>query len=109
MGRTRGALCPTMCPKRKLPGHMCAPAVLLSVMPQRLIHRAGDRARTGDVQLGKLAFYQLNYAREVFREPAVGIEPTTARLRIECSTTELRWHSLLSVVGSRRAFGAVRS
>ena len=25
--------------------------------------RAGDRARTGDVQLGKLAFYQLNYAR----------------------------------------------
>ena len=27
------------------------------------------------------------------REPAVGIEPTTARLRIECSTTELRWRS----------------
>ncbi len=62
--------------------------------------RAGDRTRTGDVQLGKLAFYQLNYAREVLplqptrprpREPAVGIEPTTARLRIECSTTELRW------------------
>ena len=26
-------------------------------------HRAGDRTRTGDVQLGKLAFYQLNYAR----------------------------------------------
>jgi hypothetical protein len=26
--------------------------------------RAGDRTRTGDVQLGKLAFYQLNYARE---------------------------------------------
>ena len=25
------------------------------------------------------------------REPAVGIEPTTARLRIGCSTTELRW------------------
>ncbi len=24
-------------------------------------------------------------------EPAVGIEPTTARLRIGCSTTELRW------------------
>ena len=28
-----------------------------------VISRAGDRARTGDVQLGKLAFYQLNYAR----------------------------------------------
>ena len=27
--------------------------------------RAGDRTRTGDVQLGKLAFYQLNYAREL--------------------------------------------
>jgi hypothetical protein len=25
------------------------------------------------------------------REPPVGIEPTTARLRIECSTAELRW------------------
>jgi hypothetical protein len=27
------------------------------------VQRAGDRTRTGDVQLGKLAFYQLNYAR----------------------------------------------
>jgi hypothetical protein len=26
--------------------------------------KAGDRTRTGDVQLGKLAFYQLNYARD---------------------------------------------
>ena len=26
-----------------------------------------------------------------YREPQVGIEPTTARLRIECSTTELLW------------------
>jgi hypothetical protein len=29
------------------------------------LQRAGDRTRTGDVQLGKLAFYQLNYARVV--------------------------------------------
>jgi hypothetical protein len=28
-----------------------------------LSHRAGDGTRTHDVQLGKLAFYQLNYAR----------------------------------------------
>ena len=28
------------------------------------LQRAGDRTRTGDVQLGKLAFYQLNYARD---------------------------------------------
>src|SRR5689334_20045166 len=27
-------------------------------------------------------------------EPPVGIEPTTARLRIECSTTELRWRAM---------------
>jgi hypothetical protein len=25
--------------------------------------RAGDRARTGDIQLGRLALYQLSYAR----------------------------------------------
>jgi hypothetical protein len=31
-----------------------------------------------------------------FSEPAVGIEPTTARLRIECSTTELRWRYAVS-------------
>src|ERR1035437_4430394 len=28
-----------------------------------------------------------------YREPQVGIEPTTARLRIECSTTELLWRN----------------
>jgi hypothetical protein len=28
-------------------------------------------------------------------EPQVGIEPTTARLRIECSTPELLWHHLV--------------
>ncbi len=32
----------------------------------QILTRAGDRTRTGDVQLGKLAFYQLNYAREVY-------------------------------------------
>ena len=36
--------------------------------------RAGDRTRTGDVQLGKLAFYQLNYAR---RSPARADAPTS--------------------------------
>jgi hypothetical protein len=29
-----------------------------------------------------------------YPEPAVGIEPTTARLRIGCSTTELRWRTV---------------
>src|SRR2546423_2327324 len=78
----------------------------------RFFTRAGDRTRTGDVQLGKLAFYQLNYAREInqltprsrkrkrrrtasslrkLSEPQVRIELTTARLRIGCSTPELLW------------------
>ncbi len=44
--------------------------------------------------------YQLSYSRTVIQfkriprsplEPLVGIEPTTARLRIECSTSELQW------------------
>ena len=30
----------------------------------RAVNGAADRIRTGDVQLGKLAFYQLNYARD---------------------------------------------
>jgi hypothetical protein len=58
--------------------------------------RAGDGVRTHDIQLGKLALYQLSYTRvhrDVhIQEPQIGIEPMTARLRIECSTTELLWH-----------------
>src|SRR5215210_3271011 len=38
-------------------------AILLRI--DFITSRAGDRTRTGDVQLGKLAFYQLNYARVV--------------------------------------------
>ncbi len=37
---------------------------LLKAFSHLQITRAGDRTRTGDVQLGKLAFYQLNYARD---------------------------------------------
>ena len=56
---------------------------------------AGDGVRTHDIQLGKLALYQLSYTRGVLiSEPQVGIEPTTARLRIECSTPELLWRLL---------------
>ena len=28
-------------------------------------HRAGNRARTGDLNLGKVALYQLSYARTI--------------------------------------------
>ena len=55
--------------------------------------QAGDGVRTHDIQLGKLALYQLSYTRNAHsKEPQIGIEPMTARLRIECSTTELLWH-----------------
>src|SRR5690606_12184394 len=37
------------------------------------------------------------------REPLVGIEPTTARLRIECSTPELQWR------GSYDALARIRT
>ena len=85
--------------------------------------RAGDRTRTGDVQLGKLAFYQLNYARvpahkpeagsSVPQEPPVRIELTTARLRIGCSTTELRWrrslYNALARIRTATPFGTTPS
>src|SRR6476660_2815102 len=35
-------------------------------------------------------------------EPQVGIEPTTARLRIECSTPELLWRRLLHALARIR-------
>ena len=49
-------------PKKKSPGPVLIPAIG-SDMEDNDLQRAGDRTRTGDVQLGKLAFYQLNYAR----------------------------------------------
>ena len=32
-------------------------------------HRAGNRARTGDLNLGKVALYQLSYARIILPDP----------------------------------------
>ena len=39
-----------------------------------LLSRAGDRARTGDPQLGKLMLYQLSYARVVENLPGGGLQ-----------------------------------
>ena len=55
---------PGMGPKNKSPGPVRIPATG-SGCDFRTSQRAGDGTRTHDVQLGKLAFYQLNYAREV--------------------------------------------
>ena len=54
--------------------------------------RAGDRDRTGDTELGKLALYQLSYARNT-SEPATRIERATSPVPRERSTCpELRRH-----------------
>src|SRR6185437_2028977 len=42
-------------------------------------------------------------------EPALGIEPRTARLRIECSTTELRWRHALARTRTATPFGTTPS
>src|SRR5688572_26534622 len=47
-----------------------------------------------DVRRAVLSRYQCSLT-----EPAVGIEPTTARLRIGCSTTELCWRTVEVTVG----------
>ena len=57
---------PFRCPKRgerRPPNEAVAARNLLQ---DNLLSRAGDGTRTHDVQLGKLAFYQLNYARETY-------------------------------------------
>ena len=65
--------------------------------------QAGNRIRTGDLNLGKVALYQLSYTRVYYtrrlaatgsRKPPVGFEPTTAALRMRCSTPELRWRAV---------------
>ena len=47
-----------------------------------LARGAGDRVRTGDVQLGRLTLYQLSYSREIVvlfgPVEGVGFEPTKA-------------------------------
>src|SRR6185437_14018881 len=47
---------------KKAPGYRWQPSALNSSISSDF-QRAGDGTRTHDVQLGKLAFYQLNYAR----------------------------------------------
>ena len=45
---------------------------------------AVDEARTRDLHLGKVALYQMSYARIMV--PPVGVEPTTRGFSIRCST-----------------------
>ena len=52
---------------------------------------AGDEARTRYLDLGKVALYQMSYARRRRRYcgtlvPPVGVEPTTRGFSVRCST-----------------------
>ena len=54
---------------------------------------AGDEARTRYLDLGKVALYQMSYARMWHRPysvsamvPPVGVEPTTRGFSVRCST-----------------------
>ena len=52
---------------------------------------AGDEARTRYLDLGKVALYQMSYARKWRRccgtlVPPVGVEPTTRGFSVRCST-----------------------
>ena len=50
-----------------------------------VLRKAGDRSRTGDLQLGKLTLYQLSYARvppirRILRMGREGLEPPTSAM-----------------------------
>ena len=47
----------------------------------RLALRAGDRARTGDIHLGRVTLYQLSYSRKTDRGRAA-MCPTASRTRL---------------------------
>ncbi len=66
-------------------------------LPTELLPRSGRRSVTAPTGRGELSvnptLTKRIRARVCSSEPLVGIEPTTARLRIECSTPELQWPS----------------
>ena len=53
------------------------------MLPFRLCG-AGNEARTRYLHLGKVALYQMSYARKMV--PPVGVEPTTRGFSVRCST-----------------------
>ena len=76
-----------------------ASSPVLRHIPKRIPHPtgwgilfgAGDEARTRYLDLGKVALYQMSYAR-IWRRysstmvPPVGVEPTTRGFSVRCST-----------------------
>ena len=75
--------------------HFCVAKVLLqkrkTPMWVSFFFGAGDEARTRYLDLGKVALYQMSYARKRRRYcgtlvPPVGVEPTTRGFSVRCST-----------------------
>ena len=78
----------------------CSRLILLSFQKQKhhpvgwcFVFGAGDEARTRYLDLGKVALYQMSYARMWHRPysvsamvPPVGVEPTTRGFSVRCST-----------------------
>ena len=67
---------------------------------------------TEGTRRGAVASCELGETYEARRKPLVGIEPTTARLRIECSTTELQWRKVrdaLARIRTATPFGTTPS
>ena len=61
------------------------------ILTESLCFGAGDEARTRYLDLGKVALYQMSYARKRRRYcgtlvPPVGVEPTTRGFSVRCST-----------------------
>ena len=54
--------------------------------PKRVVFLfgAGDEARTRYLDLGKVALYQMSYARKMV--PQAGVEPATRGFSVRCST-----------------------
>ena len=51
---------------------------------QMVLFGAGDEARTRYLDLGKVALYQMSYARKMV--PQAGVEPATRGFSVRCST-----------------------
>src|SRR4051812_36378643 len=64
--------------------------------PRSFLSRAGDGTRTHDVQLGKLAFYQLNYAR-------------VPELRCRCSRVQLSRRATTAYAFAGRFFPSTKT
>ena len=56
----------------------------LTTWLRRLKNGAVDEARTRDLNLGKVALYQLSYYRIMV--PRTGVEPVTRKFSVCCST-----------------------